>query len=67
MVRLSCILSRPRIAGKSLPQPDTILVLCESSWVEPWHSQAALKVPAVSAGAGPSPTPLMFNRERGSN
>eukprot|EP00959_Pyramimonas_sp_CCMP1952_P114763 2399174-Pyramimonas_sp.AAC.1 len=65
MVRLSCILSRPRIAG--LPQPDTILILYESSWVEPWYSQAMLKVPTVSAGADPSPTPLMFNRERGSN
>eukprot|EP00959_Pyramimonas_sp_CCMP1952_P473046 9501053-Pyramimonas_sp.AAC.1 len=35
IVRLSCILSKPRIAGRSLPQPDTMLVLCESSWVEP--------------------------------
>eukprot|EP00959_Pyramimonas_sp_CCMP1952_P138820 2905708-Pyramimonas_sp.AAC.1 len=24
MVRLSCVLSRPRLAGRSLPQPDTI-------------------------------------------
>eukprot|EP00959_Pyramimonas_sp_CCMP1952_P162598 3399466-Pyramimonas_sp.AAC.1 len=64
IARLSCALSRPRIAGRSLPQPDTILLLHESSWAEPWHSQAMLKVPAASAGADPSPTPLMFNRER---
>eukprot|EP00959_Pyramimonas_sp_CCMP1952_P385137 8071713-Pyramimonas_sp.AAC.1 len=61
------MLSRPRIAGRPLPQPDTILVLYESSWVEPWHSQAMLKVPTVSDGADPSPTPFMFSSERGSN
>eukprot|EP00959_Pyramimonas_sp_CCMP1952_P381982 8004632-Pyramimonas_sp.AAC.1 len=44
-----------------------MFVLYESSWVEPWYSQAMLNVATVSAGADPSPTPLMFKRERGSN